>query len=43
MKICDELSDVLERQPFFNVVGDCGVDTSGGKNPCMASAGVWFN
>ena len=42
MKICDELSDVLKNPPFFDVVGGCGVDTSGGESPCMASAGVWF-
>lgn len=42
--MCEELQEVLKEQKhvLFDCVGGCGIDTSGGKNPCMSSAGIWF-
>lgn len=42
MKICEELRAAIKKPPFFDVVGGCGVDTSGGESSCMAGSGVWF-
>jgi len=41
-KVCRRLSDALKHEPFFDVVGGCGVDASGGKESCMSTYGVWF-
>lgn len=40
--MCKRLEEVLKTPPFFDVVGGCGVDVSGGESHCMSSDGVWF-
>ncbi len=42
-KKCKELKITLKKWPFFDVVGGCGVDLSGGDSNCMDKSGVWFN
>lgn len=42
MSKCLELAGVLEREPFFDCIGGCGVDLSMGNDPCMNSSGIWF-
>lgn len=40
--MCKELDEALLKEPFFNCVGGCGVDTSNGNSNCMNAEGIWF-